>query len=725
MREHLLDRSGDAPVPTGYCVVDNEVDFLQHATDGEGLFVRGEGLCNWAGAFFQGRDIAFREVRSPRQELLDAFPQLTTEQAEAILACVGSRLTELKAPLTAKCILQALYPGSLWEGMPSSRHAAEWLVWLHETSPDSCVQPILLQVARGWLEQASNAERSAYSVVRPEEAVNLLDSWLGITEGTLSSLLGEFPLSIPIDLVERAREFWRRAAVISNGRFLAQISNRPMPALIRGLAAEEARLYFKAHSDDLTDDLWQLLRKYLNWSEQIEFQEYRPPEMPADVPNQAEAVLRWFASQYLPYRLWQSRNEVDLALARVSELAQQFARWYLAEYPRALAGHSMRDMLSFARTASLTREHSDSAVLVVVLDGLHAADGDLLRREICRVIPRLTVLENGLCLSPLPTTTEFAKGSLFKGVPPNQAEQVGEVGIVLPEDKTPTQKLRSAKSGSVFLWRLQEPDRTYHRKGDYDSLLIDVDSELKGIVRKMAEIVEQVPSETSLRIVVTTDHGRLLAKSKRTVPIPKGMQAHGRAAWGTQNLHTPTDDYSLESQEVVILNSVRFGLPCEVAVCWGENCFVTNDSKLGIEAYPHGGLYPEEVIIPWIVLARDFARPQLEFRISGKGVTGRPGLLLVEATNLADSSVELIAVKFDFGKSDHQAVSLSGSVGARSRSVQDCELVNWPTADAARSATAKVSVRLSGGMQFDYDVAVEIESDELYHRSDILEDLGL
>lgn len=725
MREHLLDRSGDAPVPTGYCVVASEVDFLNHATEGEGLFVRGDALCNWAAAFFQGREIAFREVSSPKRELLDAFPQLSPEQAEAVLTCAGPRVAELKAPLTPKRILQALYPVSLWEGMPSPRHAAEWLIWLHETKPDTCVQPILQHVTRGWLDQAGNAERSAYIVVKPEEATELLDVWLGLTEGTFPSLLGEFPLSIPLDLVERAREIWRREAVISNGKFLAQITDRPMPALIRGLAAEEARLYFKSHPDELTDDLWQLLKRYLNWPEQIELQGYRPPEQPANVPDQPEAVLRWFASQYLPYRMWQSKNNVDLALARVAELAQQFAQWYLTEYPRALAGHSMRDMLSFALTASLAREHPDSAVLVVVLDGLHAADGDSLRREICKVVPRLTVIEDRLCLSPLPTTTEFAKSSLFKGVPPNQTEQVNEVGIVLPEDKTPTQKLRSAKTGSVFLWRLQEPDRTYHKKGDYDSLLIDVDSELRGVAKKIGEIVEQVPAETPLTIVVTTDHGRLLAKSKRTVPIPNGMQAHGRAAWGTQNLHNPADDYLLESQEVVILNSARFGLPCEVAVCWGENTFLTNDSKVGIEAYPHGGLYPEEVIIPWIVLARDFARPQLEFHVSGKGVAGRSGRLVIEAINLADSGVELIVIKLDSGRSDHQEVPLSGSLAPKSRSVLDCELAIWPPADGAHSATAKISVRLPGGTQFDYEATVEIHSEEFYHRTDILEDLGL
>ena len=310
-------------------------------------------------------------------------------------------------------------------------------------------------------------------------------------------------------------------------------------------------------------------------------------------------------------------------------------------------------------------------------------------------------------------------------MPPNQTEQVNEVGIILPEDKTPIQKLRTAKPGSVFLWRLQEPDRTYHKKGDYDSLLIDVESELRGVAKKVGEIVEHVPAETPLKIVVTTDHGRLLAKSKRSVPIPDGMQAHGRAAWGTQNVHNPADDYTLEGQEVVILNSARFGLPCDVAVCWGENSFLTNDSKGGTEAYPHGGLFPEEVIIPWFVLARDLARPKLEVRVSGKGITGRSGRLAIEVANLSDINVELIAVKLDFGRSDHQEVPLSGSVAPRFRSALDCELAIWPTADAAQRASVNVSVRLPSGTLFDCEATVDIHSEELYRRSDILEDLGL
>ena len=41
MPEILLDRVGDAHVPLGYRVVTSEVEFLQYATGGEPLLVRG------------------------------------------------------------------------------------------------------------------------------------------------------------------------------------------------------------------------------------------------------------------------------------------------------------------------------------------------------------------------------------------------------------------------------------------------------------------------------------------------------------------------------------------------------------------------------------------------------------------------------------------------------------------------------------------------------------
>jgi hypothetical protein len=52
-------------------------------------------------------------------------------------------------------------------------------------------------------------------------------------------------------------------------------------------------------------------------------------------------------------------------------------------------------------------------------------------------------------------------------------------------------------------------------------------------------------------------------------------------------------------------------------------------------------LYPEEVIIPWLVYERDVVRPEIEITISGSGQATKPGELELHVTNLTDIDVIL------------------------------------------------------------------------------------
>lgn len=54
------------------------------------------------------------------------------------------------------------------------------------------------------------------------------------------------------------------------------------------------------------------------------------------------------------------------------------------------------------------------------------------------------------------------------------------------------------------------------------------------------------------------------------------------------------------------------------AVSLTEDAFETNDGRGGQERYPHGGLYPEEIIVPWLALAGDYEAPQATVRCTGK-----------------------------------------------------------------------------------------------------------
>lgn len=729
MREMLLDRDKNAPVPFGYQVVTSEIEFLRHATDSlTPMQVRGASLCDWAGLFFKARQVPFREVLSAVRELQASCQGLSPSQATEIYERLRESYCDLPRPLAVPALLTVLYPNRLWSDEPSMQHAAQWLLWLHDQKPDEAVLPLLDTICEHWRRQADVSERIAYAACDADAALAALDHWLGIVDEAPATSPGLFPLAIPTEFKNRARLAWKRTLVNTRGGYFTQLNQRSLPPTLKQIAAQEAAGYFKAHPEDLTEERMAQLAPHLSVQEQSDLRKWLHPSLPSRLPDTVGEVLSWFGRQYLPYRFWQatSGDQAPTAVLEVEKLAHQFALWYLDYYPRALMGDPLRNHLSFARAGFLAASDPHSATLLVVLDGLHVADAHHLQLAIQRLSPRLALTADEFAFAPIPTVTEFCKDALFRAVPPHRVKEkdVSPIGEILPESVSPVDRLRSARPNRLYIWRVLEPDNTYHWRNGYDTLQREVEAQLDGIAAKIADIVEEVPAEVSLRIVITTDHGRLLARSIRKLGVPSGMKSHGRAAWGSTERSYPASGYILEDN-VVYLHGERFGLPCEAAVAFGEEAFLTSDGKSGSELYPHGGLFPEEVIIPWIEYARDVDKPLVEIKVQGKGQANKQGRLEVQVVNLSDIPVTLTTLSLGFGTAGKRLLTLDWQVAPQSSGVSQIDLAPWPSTSEIKAAYGTVQLRQPNGYVFDADVRVQLKSEEMYSRDDILEGFDL
>jgi hypothetical protein len=78
--------------------------------------------------------------------------------------------------------------------------------------------------------------------------------------------------------------------------------------------------------------------------------------------------------------------------------------------------------------------------------------------------------------------------------------------------------------------------------------------------------------------------------------------SHQRAAWGgPSNANDLRTDFELFADEKAArVHPERFGLLQPAIVAIGEDSFVNSDGSKGAEWFPHGGVWPEEVIIPWL-----------------------------------------------------------------------------------------------------------------------------
>jgi hypothetical protein len=727
-RSILLDPVGDVPAPESSLVVETEVEFLRLATEDHPLLIRGARLCEWAQAFYSARRIATHYVHSPGREVQSVLPNLSAEQTSALISRLGTeRFATLRRPLTPLGLVQALYPNALWLDQPSVAHAAAWLLWLHETKPDTVTQTVIAPFREKWHNTAAGPERPAYAAAGADDADALLRAWLRLDPaGEDIAALGTFPLDVPDDLTAKARRQWASRLIQSRGGLIDDLLAQPvLPLSLQRVLAEEATAHILRNPADLNETRYRYLAALLEPDTSGELLRLLPQPTPQAVPGAVTEVLAWFESDYLRFRRWQVRFGDEAAEQAATDAAREFAHWYLARYPQALMGGPLADHLSFRQTMVMGKD--DQAVtIVIILDGLHAEDAQHLRLALQQTVPRLTLLDQRWVFAPLPTITEFAKDALLKGYEPATAKDAVAQAPILPERINPTHQLAQAKPGEVLVWRVMEPDTTYHHRNSDEFLRQAVESAVNRVAMTIGEIVAHVPNELPLRLIITTDHGRLLDRADRVIPVPPAMQAHGRAAWG-ERIHEFDGGGVVYDGDVAYLHGERFGLPAvaaEVAVLVGPGMFKTNDNKAGAEWFPHGGVAPEEVIIPWLMWERDWAAPEVLVRATGQEMAGRAGQLALTVTNPTDVAITITRLELRWADRKQQRIALDLSVNPRTSVEQTVTVNPWPTQRQLQEYSAVVTVRLPAGRQFEVPFQPQLQTSEMQQRDDdILGDL--
>ena len=710
----LLDLEGDLSAPSGFQVVESEVDFFRYAVSGQSLLIRGARLCQWAQDFYALRGVETQIVESPRSALRRTF-SLSAEQARELAEKIGQEHLSNK-DLSAIFVLNACFPDdyTLWQGDPSPQHAARWLLWLLDHTPSEAESVILRTFASEMEMRAGESSiRELYCATTAAQAEKLLLRWLGAEQGATHAW-GKFPLELPARWLNAVKAAWMKRIIATNGAFFAEMLSFPLSLALRQELARQTAAYYRQHSHQLTRAALRKLQRYLDYSSLTELEEHLPPSIPAPLPDDESAVLDWFEREYLPYRRWQSRFGDETARQTAVKHAQSFARWLLERYPRWLLDG---EHLAFQKSTQLG--DPNALTLCVILDGLPAWDAEWLVQEISARSPRLTLLQKTYCFTALPTVTEFAKEALLKGVPPLYAPQTPALGKILPDKFSPKEHLRQATTGEVWFWRVDEPDNIYHRES-HEKRDRKIRAELQSIVQSIEEVVQTISASLPLKILITSDHGRLLNPHSLRQTAPEGMESHGRAAWGSFQRSFPETGFEIdENNGWVELYGERFGVTQNLRLAWGEASFADIS---GTEAYPHGGLFPEEVIVPWFVFQRDAQPADLEITVSGSGEAEMSGKVSVSILNHSPLALECCQIDFSHGAT----INVNWHIPPLGECQFQQSLSPWPPKSAEGKVTALLLFISPNGADFKKETNAALQINVLYDRpDDLLKDLDL
>jgi hypothetical protein len=514
----------------------------------------------------------------------------------------------------------------------------------------------------------------------------------------------------------------------SRGEYFSKICSREIPIPLIEKAAELTHHYYLQNQKHLTETAIRHLAPYLSRSRMEELYQALPPTKPGVLPQEPTHIFTWFLEQYLPYRQWAEHAGDETGRRFAGESASEFALWYLSYYPRAIATGDTN--IGYFRSARTLTQANEDVIVLVVLDGLHAADGAELIRFMANYQRRLSIAQNGFVFSPIPTVTEICKRAIINGCPPRDVDrQMTETARqVIPEGRDAAPVMADASPGSLIIWTLAEPDKTYHTRADASTVSRQAAGVLETAAKRICDACLAVPSHLRLRLIITTDHGRLLGDSDRAHTVPVGMTAHQRAAWGHYDEQFPQSGFRVaEDASVVYFSGTRFGVSRtdHCAVILNDTAFHMNDGRAGAEHFAHGGLFPEEVIVPWYELLRDVEPPQVRCKAVGKAKEGREGAIALEFINASPINLQLISLMLSLGRSPAQEISIEYHLPPLSQKNLTVALKSWPSRQDALTGRATARFRLPTAGEFRADVELALETEGFYSRDDdILGDLS-
>lgn len=344
------------------------------------------------------------------------------------------------------------------------------------------------------------------------------------------------------------------------------------------------------------------------------------PSKPQDSWN-AEEWINWAINEYLPYQFWlEERNEYKEEIASYSE---KFGDWFYnnfielkTSFPRVL--HKVVPDICYEI------RNKEGISLFLMIDNFNFK----YFNELCTLLSHQGFFckEPQAYFSMIPTETAVCKKSLFSGEP-----EIRNLG-----NKTYEQIIQEAWSGFVgskkfkFLPHLGALNEI--RKAEYDVYFLNYRSidelfhkdedelgkphreevwhRLETLVNSVINFGKRLGIEYKLSIYICSDHGSTKIQARVSNPIDrkyyetKSEDKHHRfvtlSDMQMENLpsHIESNCYVIRKQE--------YGLLENILIAKGYSRFKKTTGKF----YVHGGLSPEEVVVPFAFFNKVLAEPK-------------------------------------------------------------------------------------------------------------------
>lgn len=326
--------------------------------------------------------------------------------------------------------------------------------------------------------------------------------------------------------------------------------------------------------------------------------------------NSLNEWLQWAESSYLPYRFWLESN--DLWDYKMDEYAERYGDWIFQNYSSLISSESRMLHKTLINLSSSIQ--SDEVSLIVIIDNFNYKYVPVCKSYLFEKGFGVTIDQQ--MISMIPTETSVSKMAFFSGQAFNtefksydklckEWEHLlgGKINYLSDIGKLDMIHELDAK---LYILNYLSIDKILHESQDDTALPISyrIKQELRAMMDKVVAFSKRTVSENKIKLYFISDHGSTKI-SKLQLNLIDSKYYKSKSDECSYRV-LPLEDKKFDTYKhsighlCYVLDRHDYGMKENYLIAKGYNRFIETDFSF----YVHGGITPEENIIPLLKFER-------------------------------------------------------------------------------------------------------------------------
>lgn len=330
---------------------------------------------------------------------------------------------------------------------------------------------------------------------------------------------------------------------------------------------------------------------------------------PEKIDNINDWIL-WASGSYLPYKFWLEAN--DAYDDEVDKYASIYGDWIFNHYDSLISSENRMLHKTIANLSSHLKD--DEISFVVIIDNFNYKYAQICKE--CFIDKGFSTTMDQPMISMIPTETSVSKTAFFSGQPFNTEDKNyesmcrewetfigGNVEYLSDVGKVDGIHENKAK---LYILNYLSVDKILHESQNNSALPIGyrIQEELRAMINKVVNFSKRLGVENKIKVYFISDHGSTkISGNQQNLIDPKYYKSKAEdCAYRVIALKDEKFDIYKDSigHLCYVLNRHHYGIKENYLIAKGYNRFMKTD----LSFYVHGGITPEENIIPLLKFER-------------------------------------------------------------------------------------------------------------------------